>query len=99
MVIKNFDCPHCKVHNSDNDLDVITLQSNSRKLFEVSLSAIQMYSKYHSDKKRNISGEEEENKFNDISIVMDLLMNLLAKDFLDFGPDGEAAVVFVVVLL
>ena len=47
-----------------------------------------MYSKYNSDKKRVAEVVEEENKFNDISIVMELLMNLLAKDFIDFGPEG-----------
>ncbi|XP_076466305.1 exportin-4-like isoform X2 [Babylonia areolata] len=64
-------------------------ESSSQKLFEVSLSSIQMYSKYHSGKTRTVSGDEEENKFNDISIVMELLMNLLAKDFLDFGPEED----------
>ena len=49
-----------------------------------------MYSKYNSDKKRVVEVDEEENKFNDISIVMELLMNLLAKDFIDFGPEGES---------
>ena len=68
---------------------VCGLQNSSRKLFEVSLSAIQMYSKYNSDKKRTVEVDEEENKFNDISVVMELLMNLLAKDFIDFGPEGE----------
>ena len=68
---------------------VCGLQNSSRKLFEVSLSAIQMYSKYNSDKKRTVEVDEEENKFNDISVVMELLMNLLAKDFIDFSPEGE----------
>ncbi|KAK7107901.1 hypothetical protein V1264_015733 [Littorina saxatilis] len=65
-------------------------EANSRKLYEVSLSAIQMYSKYHGDKERVVGPDEEENKFNDISIVMELLMNLLAKDFIDFGPDESS---------
>ncbi|KAL8573476.1 hypothetical protein ACOMHN_047747 [Nucella lapillus] len=64
-------------------------EGNSNKLFEASLSAIQMYSKYQSGKMRSVGEDEEENKFNDISIMMELLMNLLAKEVLDFGPEAE----------
>ena len=34
------------------------------------------------------ASEEEEERYNDILIVMELLTNLLTKDFVDFG-DGE----------
>ena len=33
--------------------------------------------------------EDEENKYNDILIVMELLTNLLSKDFIDFGESGN----------
>ena len=33
--------------------------------------------------------EEQEDKYNDLLIVMELLTNLLSKDFIDFGEDGR----------
>ena len=50
---------------------------------------------FYEDLKLSIAGkrvqnasEEEEERYNDILIVMELLTNLLTKDFVDFG-DGE----------
>ena len=41
-----------------------------------------------SGKRVQNASEEEEERYNDILIVMELLTNLLTKDFVDFG-DGE----------
>ncbi|KAK6169678.1 hypothetical protein SNE40_020678 [Patella caerulea] len=64
-------------------------ETNSKKLYDICLSAIQMYSKHNTGKRTIDTSEDEENKFHDILIVMELLTNLLSKDFLDFGPPEE----------
>ena len=33
--------------------------------------------------------EDQEDRYNDVLIVMELLTNLLSKDFIDFGEDGK----------
>jgi hypothetical protein len=61
-------------------------QIMTKKLYEVCLSAVQVYSKHHSGRVRTTGADnEEENKFSDISLILDLLMHLLAKDFLDLA--------------
>ncbi|KAL3883791.1 hypothetical protein ACJMK2_030022 [Sinanodonta woodiana] len=64
----------------------------SQSLYSICLSALQMYSK-HNKGKRIVNADEEENRFNDILITLELLINLLSKDFIDFGdPDTEEGV-------
>lgn len=65
-------------------------ETSSKKLCDVSLSVIQTYSKFNLGRKCRATEDEEDARFSNISIVMDLLMNLLAKDFIDFGPVDEA---------
>ncbi|XP_061176526.1 exportin-4-like [Saccostrea echinata] len=63
-------------------------ESDSRKLYELCLTAIQMYSK-HNAGRRTVSDEEEEDRYNDILLTMELLTNLLSKDFIDFSDPAE----------
>ncbi|XP_071113997.1 exportin-4-like [Haliotis cracherodii] len=64
-------------------------EMKARKLYELSLSAIQTYSKHNTGKRLVDVSEEEENKYQDILLVMELLTNLLSKDFIDFGEPDE----------
>lgn len=63
-------------------------EANSRKLYELCLSAIQMYSK-HNLGRRTVGDDEEEERYNDILLMMELLTNLLSKDFMDFSDPAE----------
>ncbi|ESO89303.1 hypothetical protein LOTGIDRAFT_106479, partial [Lottia gigantea] len=64
-------------------------ESNCKKLYDLCLSAIQMYSKHNTGKRIVDASEDEETKYRDILTVMELLTNLLSKDFIDFGPAEE----------
>ncbi|VDI81588.1 Hypothetical predicted protein [Mytilus galloprovincialis] len=66
-------------------------EAKSRKLYELSLSVIETYSNNIKGKHvlSNRYDEDQEDKYNDILIVMELLTNLLSKDFIDFGEDNE----------
>ncbi|KAL5009683.1 hypothetical protein ScPMuIL_011988 [Solemya velum] len=63
-------------------------EMKSRKIYELCLSAVQAYSKHHSGVYvRDVTEEEE--RFTDILIVMELLTDLLSKDFIDFSDAEE----------
>ncbi|KAJ8315064.1 hypothetical protein KUTeg_007214 [Tegillarca granosa] len=64
-------------------------ESNSRKLYELCLSAIQVYSKHNIGKRTSQNDDEEEDRYNDILLVIELLTNLLSKDFIDFSDPEE----------
>ncbi|XP_052239002.1 exportin-4-like isoform X2 [Dreissena polymorpha] len=64
-------------------------EKRSNQLYEVCLSAIQTYSKHNSGKRVKDASEEEEDRYNDILLVMEMLTNLLSKDFVDFGDKDE----------
>lgn len=38
--------------------------------------------------RRTVSDDEEEDRYNDILLMMELLTNLLSKDFIDFSDPG-----------
>ena len=63
------------------------VQSDSKILYQRSISAIQTYA-LHNQGKRTISKESEEDQFKDILLLMELLTNLLSKDFIDLAPTG-----------
>ncbi|XP_060554653.1 exportin-4-like [Ruditapes philippinarum] len=63
--------------------------TRSNTLYEVCLAAIQMYSKHNKGKRVKDASEEEEERYSDILLVMELLTNLLSKDFVDFGEPDE----------
>uniref|UniRef100_T1IU44 Exportin-4 n=1 Tax=Strigamia maritima TaxID=126957 RepID=T1IU44_STRMM len=57
----------------------------SKILYECCLSVIQTYAKFNTGK-QSISTTEEEDQYEDILLLMELLTNLLSKEFLDFSP-------------
>ncbi|KAL4233256.1 Exportin-4 [Mactra antiquata] len=64
-------------------------RERSNKLYEVCLSAVQTYSKHNTGKHGINTRDAEEERFTDVLLVMELLTNLLTKDFVDFGETDE----------
>ena len=60
-------------------------QADSRILYQRSIDTIQMYA-HHNKGKRNVGKEAEEDQFRDLLLLMELLTNLLSKDFIDLAP-------------
>jgi hypothetical protein len=44
---------------------------------------------HHNQGKRSFEKEAEEEQFKDILLLMELLTNLLSKDFIDLAPQGK----------
>lgn len=63
-------------------------QSESRKMYEYCLTAVQTYARCNANR---LSSETiaEENSYQDLLLVMELLTNLLAKDCVDLAPFEE----------
>ena len=61
--------------------------ADSRILYQHSLAVIRMYA-HHNQGKRSVEKEAEEEQFRDILLLMELLTNLLSKDFIDLAPQG-----------
>ena len=61
--------------------------SDSRILYQHSVNIIRMYA-HHNQGKRSVEKEAEEEQFRDILLLMELLTNLLSKDFIDLAPQG-----------
>uniref|UniRef100_A0A0L8FKH8 Exportin-4 n=1 Tax=Octopus bimaculoides TaxID=37653 RepID=A0A0L8FKH8_OCTBM len=67
-------------------------ESDSRKIYELALSLIQTYSKHNITRKIAGVHDEEEEKYYDIVLLMEMLTHLLSKDFIDFsGPEPETS--------
>ncbi|CAI9742263.1 exportin-4-like isoform X1 [Octopus vulgaris] len=67
-------------------------ESDSRKIYELALSLIQTYSKHNITRKIAGINDEEEEKYYDIVLLMEMLTHLLSKDFIDFsGPEPETS--------
>ncbi|XP_069695986.1 exportin-4-like isoform X2 [Periplaneta americana] len=71
-------------------------QSDSRRIYEACLQTIQTYARCNTGRLSLESAAEEET-FHDILLLMELLTNLLSKDFIDLSPpegssDGEQTV-------
>lgn len=62
-------------------------QTKSMKLYEACLTLLQVYSK-NSSRKRSDSAAEED-QYQDLLLIMELLTNLLSKEFIDFSDTGE----------
>lgn len=58
------------------------------KLYEACLTLLQVYSK-NSSRKRSDSAAEED-QYQDLLLIMELLTNLLSKEFIDFSDTGES---------
>lgn len=65
-------------------------QTKSMKLYEVCLTLLQVYSKNNLGRKRlDVAGEEDQ--YQDLLLIMELLTNLLSKEFIDFSDTGTSA--------
>lgn len=69
-------------------LRLLPPQTKSMKLYEACLTLLQVYSK-NSSRKRNDSAAEED-QYQDLLLIMELLTNLLSKEFIDFSDTGES---------
>lgn len=58
------------------------------KLYEACLTLLQVYSKNNQSRKRSDSTAEED-QYQDLLLIMELLTNLLSKEFIDFSDTGE----------
>ncbi|CAE1267217.1 Exportin-4 [Acanthosepion pharaonis] len=67
-------------------------EADSQKIYELSLSVIQTYSRHNIARRIAEINDDEEDKCYDLLLLMELLTHLLSKDFIDFsGPDGESS--------
>lgn len=60
------------------------------KLYEACLTLLQVYSKNNQCRKRSDTSAEED-QYQDLLLIMELLTNLLSKEFIDFSDTGESA--------
>nr|XP_023836752.1 exportin-4 isoform X2 [Salvelinus alpinus] len=68
-------------------------ESKSMKLYEVCLTLLQVYSKNNLGRKRaDVAAEEDQ--YQDLLLIMELLTNLLSKEFIDFSDTGVDDEVF-----
>lgn len=59
-------------------------QADTKKMYSCTLDVIQVYAKHNRDRVL-VSLDSEEDRFTDILTLMELLTNLLSKDFIDFA--------------
>uniref|UniRef100_A0AAY4DSA5 Exportin-4 n=1 Tax=Denticeps clupeoides TaxID=299321 RepID=A0AAY4DSA5_9TELE len=63
-------------------------ESKSMKLYEACLTLLQVYSKNNLGRKRaDVTAEEDQ--YQDLLLIMELLTNLLSKEFIDFSDTDE----------
>ncbi|XP_028969424.1 exportin-4 isoform X1 [Esox lucius] len=68
-------------------------ESKSMKLYEACLTLLQVYSKNNLGRKRaDVAAEEDQ--YQDLLLIMELLTNLLSKEFIDFSDTGVDDEVF-----
>ncbi|RXM29621.1 Exportin-4 [Acipenser ruthenus] len=63
-------------------------ESKSMKLYEACLTLLQVYSKNNLGRKR-VDVSAEEDQYQDLLLIMELLTNLLSKEFIDFSDTDE----------
>ncbi|XP_061782080.1 exportin-4 isoform X1 [Nerophis lumbriciformis] len=63
-------------------------ETKSMKLYEACLTLLQVYSKNNQSRKRSESVAEED-QYQDLLLIMELLTNLLSKEFIDFSDTDE----------
>ncbi|KAM8857681.1 exportin-4 isoform 1-T1 [Synchiropus picturatus] len=63
-------------------------EAKSMKLYEACLTLLQVYSKNNQNRKRS-DATAEEDQYQDLLLIMELLTNLLSKEFIDFSDTGE----------
>lgn len=63
-------------------------QSKAMNLYEACLTLLQVYSKNNLGRQRiDVTAEEEQ--YQDLLLIMELLTNLLSKEFIDFSDTGR----------
>ncbi|KAK1797622.1 hypothetical protein P4O66_007918 [Electrophorus voltai] len=63
-------------------------ETKSMRLYEVCLTLLQVYSKNNQGRKRQDVAAEED-QYQDLLLIMELLTNLLSKEFIDFSDTDE----------
>uniref|UniRef100_A0A4W3H4C1 Exportin-4 n=1 Tax=Callorhinchus milii TaxID=7868 RepID=A0A4W3H4C1_CALMI len=63
-------------------------ESKAMKLYEACLTLLQVYSKNNLGRKR-VDVTAEEDQYQDLLLIMELLTNLLSKEFIDFSDTDE----------
>ncbi|TNN44340.1 Exportin-4 [Liparis tanakae] len=63
-------------------------ESKSMRLYEACLTLLQVYSKNNQSRKRSDAAAEED-QYQDLLLIMELLTNLLSKEFIDFSDTDE----------
>uniref|UniRef100_A0A665US30 Exportin-4 n=1 Tax=Echeneis naucrates TaxID=173247 RepID=A0A665US30_ECHNA len=63
-------------------------ETKSMKLYEACLTLLQVYSKNNQSRKRS-DATAEEDQYQDLLLIMELLTNLLSKEFIDFSDTDE----------
>lgn len=67
------------------------LQARAVSLYEACLALLQVYSRNSLGRQRlDVTAEEEQ--YQDLLLIMELLTNLLSKELIDFSDAGEGAV-------
>lgn len=63
-------------------------ENKSMKLYEACLTLLQVYSKNNQSRRRG-DATAEEDQYQDLLLIMELLTNLLSKEFIDFSDTDE----------
>ncbi|XP_061548860.1 exportin-4 isoform X1 [Phycodurus eques] len=63
-------------------------ENKSMKLYEACLTLLQVYSKNNQSRKRSDAAAEED-QYQDLLLIMELLTNLLSKEFIDFSDTDD----------
>ncbi|XP_036964630.1 exportin-4 [Acanthopagrus latus] len=63
-------------------------ETKSMKLYEACLTLLQVYSKNNQSRKRS-DATAEEDQYQDLLLIMELLTNLLSKEFIDFSDTDD----------
>ncbi|XP_059177669.1 exportin-4-like isoform X2 [Physella acuta] len=63
---------------------------DSQTLYQLSLSAIQMFARHNLGRQCISAEDEQETKFKDIILIMEMLTNLMSKDLLGFNKEEQA---------
>ncbi|CAG5123634.1 unnamed protein product [Candidula unifasciata] len=63
----------------------------SQSLYQLCLAAIQTFARHNFGRQCLSAEDEQETKFRDIILIMEMLTNLMSKDLLDFSKDDQPA--------
>ncbi|XP_066276643.1 exportin-4-like [Branchiostoma lanceolatum] len=66
-------------------------QEDSLKLYEVTIQLIRSYARHHGGRGVTVDASAEEDDFNDLMLLLDMLTQLINKDFVDFGSTDDGA--------